>query len=258
MPERDLALLVEAAEQAGRIAMGYWKHAPRVWDKADGAGPVTEADLAVNQMLATHLRGARPGYGWLSEETPDTSDRLASDRVFIIDPIDGTRAFVAGEAQFAHAIAVAEAGHVIAGVVFLPAKRLLYAATADGPATLNGQPIRASDRSAITGASVLATAPAFAPDIWPGGVPDMTRHFRASLAYRVCLVADGSFDAMLTVRPAWEWDIAAATLIAERAGARVSDRHGKDLAFNRPDPRSQGVFAAAPALHMALMARRQG
>ncbi|MBL9052808.1 MAG: 3'(2'),5'-bisphosphate nucleotidase CysQ, partial [Tabrizicola sp.] len=110
MPVPDLDLLTEAARAAGRIALGFWRKDPKVWDKGAEHGPVTEADLAVNDMLKTRLQAARPGYGWLSEETPDDTARLDSDWVFIIDPIDGTRAFVAGEENFAHSLAVAHRG----------------------------------------------------------------------------------------------------------------------------------------------------
>ncbi len=254
----DLALLTDAAAEAGRIAMRYWKQAPKAWDKDDGAGPVTEADLAVNDMLHARLRAARPAYGWLSEETPDTPDRLSRARVFIIDPIDGTRAFIAGEAAFAHSLAVAEAGRVVAGVVFLPAKSTLYAATATGPATRDGVPISTGGVTALAGARALANAAALAPEHWPGGVPEMKRSFRPSLAYRMCLVSDGTFDATLTPRPTWEWDIAAGALIAERAGARVTDHHGAPLTFNHPDPRSDGLIVAGPSLHADLMQRRKG
>lgn len=243
---------------AGQVALSFWKRAPRAWDKGDGKGPVTEADIAVNDRLAEVLRGARPGYGWLSEETPDSAERLARDRVFVVDPIDGTRAFIAGEAAFAHALAVAERGRVVAGVVALPAKALVYAATADGPATLNGRPIRCSGRDKPEGATALCNAASLAPEHWPGGAPALARHFRPSLAYRLCLVAEGGFDATLTARPAWEWDIAAGALIAERAGARVTDFAGRPLTCNRPDPRTPGLIAAGPALHGALMDRRRG
>ena len=107
MPERDLALLTDAAREAGRIAMRFWRRDPQVWDKGGEHGPVTEADLAVNDMLKPMLLAARPDYGWLSEETPDNADRLSRDTVFIVDPIDGTRAFVAGEETLAHSLAVA-------------------------------------------------------------------------------------------------------------------------------------------------------
>ncbi len=120
MPEADdLALLTEAALAAGRIAMRFWRQAPKSWDKGGEHGPVSEADLAVNAALKDRLLTARASYGWLSEETPDTADRLARDRVFVLDPIDGTRAFLAGEDGFSISLAVVQAGRPVAGVVHL-------------------------------------------------------------------------------------------------------------------------------------------
>jgi myo-inositol-1(or 4)-monophosphatase len=255
LPEDDLALLLAAAEQAGRIALRYWRRSPEVWTKGDDS-PVTEADLAVNRMLQVELLAARPGYGWLSEETPDDGSRLSCARVFVVDPIDGTRAFVAGEAAFSHALAVVENGVPVAGVVHLPAQGATYAAVADGAATCNGQAIACSPAASPEDASALMSSAALAAEHWPGGVPGLRRHFRASLAWRFCLVADGSFDALLSVRPAWEWDIAAGALIAGRAGAVASDAAGRPLAFNRPVPQAAGLIVAGPPLHGALMARR--
>ena len=119
MPAADLPLLIEAAREAGRIARSF-NGAAKSWNKPGDAGPVTEADLAVNDMLEERLLAARPGYGWLSEETQDTPERLAREKVFIVDPIDGTRSFVEGDDSWAHSLAVAENGIVTAGVVFLP------------------------------------------------------------------------------------------------------------------------------------------
>lgn len=260
MPEHDLNaeldLLVDAARAAGAIALRYFKRDVRTWDKGDGAGPVTEADLAVNTMLADRLRRARPAYGWLSEESPDGTDRLAAQRVFIIDPIDGTRAFIDGQDSFAHSLAIAENGVVIAAAVFLPAKNRMFCAHAASEAHLNGKAIRASTQETVAGATVLTSKPNMLPQQWPGGVPDMPRHFRPSLAYRLCLVAQGRFDAMLAFRPTWEWDIAAGALIAARAGAVASDGTGAALRFNAPDPRTAGIIVAGAALHGALIARR--
>lgn len=255
MPEADdLALLIEAAQAAGRIAMRFWRQAPKSWDKGGEHGPVSEADLAVNAALHERLRAARPGYGWLSEETPDTAARLGHDRVFVLDPIDGTRAFLAGEDGFSISLAVVQAGRPVAGVVHLPAKGRTYAAGADGPATRDGVPIACSSRAEVTGADVLTSRAALAPEHWPGGVPDLKRSFRTSLAYRLCLVAEGRHDAMLTLRDTWEWDIAAGALIAERAGCMVTDRRGGPLRFNAPHPQVAGVVAANPALHAGLAA----
>lgn len=128
MPARDLALLSEAARAAGPVALRYWKNAPRAWEKDGNAGPVTEADLAVNLLLEQRLRSARPDYGWLSEESADSGARQGAERVFIVDPIDGTRAFMAGEDTFSVSLAVAYAGRIVAAAVYLPALDRLYTA----------------------------------------------------------------------------------------------------------------------------------
>lgn len=253
MPARDLDLLIDAAREAGRIAHRFWRQRPETWDKPGGAGPVTEADLAVDAMLKADLGAARPDYGWLSEETPDDPARLRRERCFIVDPIDGTRAFIEGDTSFAHALAVAEQGRVTAAVVYLPEKEALYAATADGLATLNGVAIAATRPGTAEGATVLTSAATMAPQNWHDGAPPPVRRvFRASFAWRMCLVAEGRFDAALTLRPSWEWDIAAGDLIARRAGAVVSDRAGAPLQFNRPDPRADGVVAAGQPLWQVL------
>lgn len=252
MPERDLALLTEAARAAGEVAMRYWKNAPKAWDKAD-ASPVTEADLACNDLIQGILRRARPSYGWLSEETPDDAARLDTEYQFIIDPIDGTRAFIAGEKHFSHSLAVAHNGKITAAVVYLPALDKLYTATEYGPALCDGQPIKCSQKSLADDPNILTSKNSLDPLNWPNGLPNFQRSFRASLAYRLCLAADGSFDGMLTFMDAWEWDIAAGSLIAARAGAKVTDRHGLALNFNAAGAQSAGAFACAPLLHEDLM-----
>jgi myo-inositol-1(or 4)-monophosphatase len=255
LPARDLALLTEAAREAGRIALQFWRKDPQVWDKGGEHGPVTEADLAVNDMLKAKLLGARPDYGWLSEETPDNPDRLAVDTVFIVDPIDGTRAFVAGEETWAHSLAVAQAGKVTAGVVYLPAIDRIYTASLTSPAMRDGQPIAVSGRDRLEGANILTTKANMLQEKWPGGVPEIIRSFRASLAYRMCLAAEGRFDGMLTLRDAWEWDIAAGSLIAERAGAVVTDQTGAALTFNSPGAQAKGVLALPPGPHAEAVRR---
>lgn len=251
----DLALLCDAVQEAGEIAMRHWRNRPRSWDKPGDAGPVTEADLAVNALLDARLRAARPDYGWLSEESTDDPARLGATRCFIVDPIDGTRSFIAGEDTFAVVAGIAEHGQMRAGAIWLPALNRLYSAHRDGPARYNGAEIHVSTTSDPDGATMLTTAPNMIESRWPGGVPKVRRAFRPSLAYRLCLVAEGRHDSMLTFRQTWEWDIAAGALIAERAGALVTDGHGDPLPFNAPDPRVPGIIAAPPALHAALIAR---
>lgn len=251
MPVSDLALLNDAAREAGEIALGFWREDPQVWDKG-GDDPVSEADFAVDTHLKERLLAARPDYGWVSEETVDDPARLQAKRVFIVDPIDGTRAFVAGEKTWAHSLAVVEAGNVIAACVFLPVREKMYLSELGQGATLNGTPLQASNRAGLDGATVLSPKVSFRDEHWKNGPPPVERHFRPSLAYRLALIGEGRFDAMLTLRPSWEWDIAAGALIAEEAGAKVTDRHGETLTFNSPARQTAGVIAASTGVHAGL------
>jgi myo-inositol-1(or 4)-monophosphatase len=251
----DLALLVAAARDAGEIAMGHWRQAPEVWEKEGDEGPVTEADYAVDAALRRALQGARPDYGWMSEETPDTAADRARRTLFIVDPIDGTRAFVKGEEAWAHALAVVTDGVPVAAVVYLPAMGRLYAAAAGAGATRNGAPLAAAAPPALDAAQMLVTRPNLAPHLWRGGVPGLTRHFRPSLAYRLALVAEGRFDGMLTLRDSWDWDVAAGALIAAEAGVRVTDRTGAPLRFNAAGRKTAGVLAAPEPLHGETLSR---
>ena len=253
MPARDSSLTAVAAREGGAVAMRYWKADPQVWEKP-GQGPVTEADLAVNALLADRLRSARPSYGWLSEESTDTADRLDCEHVFIIDPIDGTRAFIAGESHFAISIAIARNREIIAGAIYLPALDRLYTADDTGPARMNGASITASSRAELAGANMLMSKGFAAPENWRDPPSDLKRSFRSSIAYRLCLVAEGSFDGMVSTRDAWEWDIAAGSLIARQAGANVTDRLGNALQFNSAPAKTPGIFAAVQGVHRGILA----
>ena len=252
-PEQDLSLLIEAAQEAGQIALHYWKKDPVAWEKADDAGPVTEADLAVNDALHATLIGARPDYGWLSEESEADPSRQDAEYCFIVDPIDGTRAYIAGQEGFAHSLAVSRGSQIVAAVVYLPALDILYTAVADGTALRNGKPIRPSNAS-LPGATVLTYRAVTEPGFWRNGhPPDFKREFRPSLAWRLCLAAEGRFDAALSLRAAWEWDIAAGSLIAERAGAVATDRRGQAMQFNTAKAMVDGLIVAGPHLHNQLL-----
>lgn len=252
----DLALLISAAQAAGQIARRHFGAGPKSWDKGSGLGPVSEADLEIDTMLRESLLGARPEYGWLSEETEDAPDRLDKSRVFIVDPIDGTRAFLDGQHGFSHALALVEDGAVIASVVHLPMLDLTYTAGLGQGAQLNGVAMATSGRAEVTAAKVLAARPQLNPDLWPRGVPLIDRHFRPSLAWRLALVAEGRFDAMLSLRPTWHWDIAAGALLVTEAGGTATDGLGRPLRFNTPSVQSDGIIAGPVALHGALVRHR--
>lgn len=251
MPGPDLALLIDAVRSAGKLAFEMQQRGFSVEDKPGGAGPVTDADLAVDALLRRELTDARPGFGWLSEETPDDGSRLTAEYAFIVDPIDGTRAFVDGHKDWAVSAALVRDGAPVAAVVYLPVGERLYSAEAGAGAMLNGEAITVSDTN-LQGASLLANRATMEPHHWTR-LPPVTRHFRSSLAYRLCLVASGRFDGMATFRDSWHWDIAAGALIVTEAGGRVSDKTGGRLTFNTDAPQSPGTLAANPDVHQGLI-----
>ncbi len=253
MPETDLSLLIKAAEHAGEIATRYHGPDAKRWDKPGNAGPVTEADLEVDAYLKATLLEARPDYGWLSEETEDNDQRQSKERVFIIDPIDGTRSFAEGSRTWAHSLAIASDGIVTAAVVFLPQRELMFVAATGQGTRCNDREISVSPQGDLTKSTVLAARPNLDGHHWlDGQAPVFKREYRPSLAYRLACVAQGRFDAMLTLRPSWEWDIAAGDLLIREAGGHSTDRTGAPLQFNNILPKLDGVLAANHGLHSAI------
>ena len=182
-------LLESAALEAGKIALKYWRASPKNWEKPDGLGPVSEADLAINEMLKSRLRSARPDYAWLSEECADESERVKADFTFIIDPIDGTRTFLEGGKTFSISIAIAYKGKIQAAAVHVPAKEQLYLAAQDEGAICNGERLTVSAHSTPNQAKALIRKKHLTADFWHAPVPNMIPNFRSSIAYRLCRLA---------------------------------------------------------------------
>lgn len=244
MPASDLPLIAQAAREAGRIARHYHGLSYERWEKDGGAGPVTEADLEIDRMLRATLCAARPDYGWLSEETEDDPARLETRHCFIVDPIDGTRSFIEGGRDWGHSIAVVDGGHVVAGAVYMPLHDALYTASLDGGAYRNGERLSIRPCTGCAKAEMLASKAHLAAEYWANGTPPpVDRVFRSSLAYRLGLVARGRFDGMLSLRPTWEWDVAAGCLMVTEAGGVCYDTHGQPPRFNQPSPRLAGLVA---------------
>jgi myo-inositol-1(or 4)-monophosphatase len=250
----DLELIADAAQEAGALALKLFKAGLNIEKKADGT-PVTDADLAVDAFLTERLRAARPDYAWLSEETADNTDRLSARRVFIVDPIDGTRAYMRGKPWWAISIAVVQDGRPVAGVVDAAALDERYLATAGGGATLNGRPIHASATTTLEGCRMLGDEKMFAHPAWARPWPPMVIESRNAIAYRMALVAAGTFDAALALSAKSEWDIAAAALIAAEAGAVVCDHKGEPFAFNTPKAKARSLICAAPGVFPLILAR---
>ena len=250
----DLDLIEEAACEVGDLAVQLRDEGLQIWSK-EGGTPVTNADLRVDQLLRERLGAARPDYGWLSEETADDAARLKQRRLFVVDPIDGTVAYMKGRPWWSVSIAVVEDGRPIAGVVHAPSLDETYTAEKGLGAALNGKPIRASDTTDIEDCAMLGDAQMFLHPDWPRKWPSMKVETRNSIAYRMCLVASGAFDAAIALSAKNEWDLAAADLICGEAGALATDHLGRAFVYNDPNPRAPSLICAAPALHPLLVER---
>ena len=247
----DRARLKSITAQAAQIALAMWPGAGqrvRAWDKSPG-NPVCDADMAVDAFLKRELGALLPAAGWLSEETVDEPSRLDSDLVWLVDPIDGTRDFLRARPGWAGSVALLRAGRPLLGVLEAPALGQRWEAEAGVGATRNGEILHASRRERLPGARVPAdTLPKNDADLVP-----VKRH--NSIALRIAMVAADEADLCATLRWGYEWDIAAATLIAREAGAAVSDAFGDPLIYNKRDPRAFGMLVSAPAIHAAAVSR---
>lgn len=251
----DLKLILEAAREAGDLARTLRRQGLEIEYKEDDGTPVTNADLAADALLTERLRAARPGYGWLSEETADDHGRLAHQRIFVVDPIDGTRAFLKGRPWWSVAIAVVEDGLPVAGVVFAPELDEAYAAAAGGGATRNGLPIRPSEATTLENCRMVGDTLVFQHWSWPTPWPAMQVEQRSSTALRMCLVAAGEFDAAVAPVRKSDWDVAAGDLIAREAGCFVGDHTGAGFRYNAPRPSQASLVCATPRLAPLILER---
>lgn len=244
--------------EAGKIARSYFGGTFNKWDKAKGS-PVTDADLAVDKFLRETLCAARPDYGWLSEETEDDAARLKARATFVVDPIDGTIAFIKAKPHFTICAGVVVDGVAVAGAIYNPITEECFTAEAGGGAFLNGTPIHPTEQATVEGCRMLADKPMLGHPAWntpPNRPwPGMTIENRSSVAYRIVLVAAGQFDAMLALSSKRDWDLAAADVIAREAGALVTTHTGAPLRYNQANTLHPSVVVAGPKLHAQLMER---
>lgn len=251
----DLDLLRSTAVAAGIIASSYFRRDIKSWTK-DNASPVSEADIVVDRFLAANLLQARPSYGWLSEETVDNPSRLDCERVFVVDPIDGTRAFLRGEDYWTVSLAVVENGVPVAGVVYAPALDELYDAYQGGGARINGKPLTRTRRA---GSAPLIPAPgAVHQELQAAGLEYTRGPAYPSLAYRLVQVATGRLDAAVARRGAQDWDIAGAAVILSECGLDLADVCAGFPQLNKRDVRhgalaALGDMSLKPLVHAALL-----
>lgn len=248
MPDTLLDAVAAAAAEAGRLALARANDSFRRWEKVPGH-PVCEIDLEVDALLIDRLGAIDPTAGWLSEETADSAARLSARRVWVVDPIDGTRDYLRGRPGWCVSIALIEDGRPLLGVLDAPARGEVWRAAVGRGATRNGVALHCSTRDALPGARVPA-------DTLPRADADLVAVPRAnSIALRVAMVASGEVDLCASLRWGHEWDVAAAALIAEEAGAIVTDALGRPIDYNTPAAELLGILASAPAIHGPAVAR---
>ncbi len=249
MPELlNIADVAGIAEEAGRIAADRCGTDYKSWEKMPGQ-PVCDVDLAVDAFLRERLAALDPEAGWLSEETLDDSDRIERRRLWVVDPIDGTRDYLRGRPGWCVSVALVEDRVPVLGVLAAPIRGELWTAERGRGSRRNDAPLLVSPRAALAGARVPAdTLPRVDSDLVPVPRPN-------SIALRIAMVAAGEADLVATLRWGFEWDIAAAALIAEEAGATVSGALGQPLAFNTASGEAFGVLVATPGIHAAAVDR---
>jgi myo-inositol-1(or 4)-monophosphatase len=246
----ELSAAEEAARAAGSAIMGMFRGKFDIREKSKN-NPVTSADIQANRTIREIILGAFPKDGWLSEEDKDSAERLSCSRIWVIDPIDGTKEFIEGVNQFAVSIAFVVDGLPTVAVVYNPAQELFYKAAVGQGAYLNGQAIRVTTRSDVNGALLLVSRsePQRKFQVF---LDRCTIQRVGSIAFRLAKVAGGDGDGTLTFRSIHEWDICAGVLMVQEAGGMVFDGGGHDLIFNRPEAKHHGVVAGNAALAQGL------
>jgi myo-inositol-1(or 4)-monophosphatase len=239
---RDAQLLQDTVREAGALALSLFRTELKNWIKGSSS-PVSEADIAVNDLLEARLRSATPDYGWLSEESVDDAERLTRRRVWIVDPIDGTRGYLAGREDWCVSVALVEDTAPLLAAVYAPVSEEFFFALRGQGATLNGAKLRATPGSAIDFLRIAGPKPLVERLRTEPG--EITLHPRiGSLALRLCRVADGQLDAAFAGGNSRDWDLAAAHLIVQEADGRMTALSGEGILFNRREV-THGVLVAA-------------
>lgn len=248
---RIAARLEASVREAGALALSMFGRPIRNWTK-DVSSPVCEADIAVDSLLRQKLGALAPGFGWLSEETADDPARLTARYIWIVDPIDGTRGYIAGAPDWAVSAALVEDGRPIVACLFAPVSDEFFTAIAGAGATCNEQPIRATSGHSLDDIRIAGPKNLLAQVASIG--PPLTVMPRIhSLALRLARVAQGELDAAIAGGNSHDWDLAAADLLVHEAGALLTPLDGVPIVYNRPVPRHGKLVAAGRARHASLM-----
>jgi myo-inositol-1(or 4)-monophosphatase len=248
--KRQAERLNAAVREAGQLALARFGKPVQQWTK-NQSSPVSEVDIAVDRLLRQRLAEETPGFGWLSEESHDDA-RAGASLVWVVDPIDGTRAYLAGRADWVISAALAENGRPVAAALYAPVTEEFFAAVLGEGATLNAMPIRAGDGRHLDNIRI-AGPKRFLERLTEIAPPFVAMPRVHSLALRIARVAQGEFDAAMTSGNSHDWDLAAADLLVHEAGGRITPFDGRPLAYNQPDPVHGALLAAGRDRHKVLI-----
>ncbi len=251
--KRELMAARRAALAAGEILRRHWRERGYSLDSKGYDNPVTSADLEADRALRTMLHEDFPEYGWLSEETVDSTMRLGCERVWIVDPLDGTKEFIKGIPEFSVAVALAEDGLPVVGVTYNPVTRELFWAARGLGCHLGSRPVRVSRTRVLGRATVLASRSEVGRGEWELFEGKLKVRPTGSVAYKLARIAAGMGDATFTRSPKNEWDIASGAALIAEAGGRMTDIDGRELHFNQAKTKLQGLIASNGILHEALL-----
>ena len=250
-PTRDAVLLRDTVREAGALALSLFRTDLKNWTKG-ASSPVSEADIAVNELISGRLRSATPHYGWLSEESADDERRLDKQRVWIVDPIDGTRGYLAGREDWCISVALVEGERPVLAAVFAPASDEFFFAERGRGTLLNGTPVDATSGTAIDISRVAGPKPLIERLVRSSG--EISPHPRiASLALRLCRVAHGGLDAAFAGGQSRDWDLAAADLIVQEANGKMSSLSGEAIQYNRSEVTHGALMAAGRDRHAFIV-----
>jgi myo-inositol-1(or 4)-monophosphatase len=247
--QRELDRAREAALSAGEILERYFRDRGFEIDQKGRDNPVTTADFDADSEIKRLLRAPFPEYGWLSEETADNAERLACHRVWIVDPLDGTKEFIKGIPEFVVAIALAEDGHPVLGVTYNPIKREMFWCARGSGCYMDSQPVHVTPTPTLERATVLASRSETSRGEWKSYEGKLRVNPIGSVAYKLALVAAGRADATFTRTPKSEWDIASGAALIVEAGGRITDIEGGEMRFNKPSVKLKGFVASNALLH---------
>ena len=252
-PSSEHLQIRDSIIKAGKIALKWFKNDPENWEKEDGS-LISKVDIEINNLLGRILKKSNPNFGWLSEESEDDKSRLEKEITFVVDPLDGTKAFLEGKKEFSISIALVKNGEPISGIVYSPSTKEIFESEKNKGSLKNKKRMHISKFDQLNGCKMVAFKPMFSHPSWKNPWPKMSIENRNSVAYRMALVASGEFDAMMALNSKNDWDIAAGDLLITEAGGYVSQHNAKKLKYNNVSTKKPSVIGSNKKIYDEILA----